>query len=212
MKKYIKNTIDVYDKLGAAYLSSVGNATPDEIHAFIHGLPTSAKVLDVGCAGGRDSKIFADHGFYVTGIDLCEPFLQEAQNNVPSGTFIQQDVLELDFEDAYFDGIWACAVLLHLEKKDLPQVLSDFYRLLKPNGSVFIAVKQGEGERSVVDSLSGGNSRFFSFYQLAEIEALVRAAGFTVNYSKIKDDDTGRGEVKWIRMIAEKGEERSDSL
>lgn len=204
MKEYIKNTIDVYDKLGTAYLTSVSNAAPDEIHAFIRELPPSAKVLDVGCAGGRDSKIFADHGFYVTGIDLCEPFLQEARKNVPSGTFIKQDVLDLGFEDGHFNGIWACAVLLHLEKKDLPQVLADFHRILKQDGFLFIGVKQGEGEQSVIDRLSGGNSRFFSFYQQDEIETIVRAAGFTISYSKIKDDDTGRAEVKWIRMIAKK--------
>lgn len=118
-------------------------------------------------------------------------------------------MLELDFEEAYFDGIWACAVLLHLEKKDLSKVLSDFYRMLKQGGLIFIGVKQGEGERSIVDSLSDGNSRFFSFYQKDEIQTLVKAAGFNVTYSKIKDDDTGRGEVKWIRLIAEKVEKRS---
>lgn len=37
-----------------------------------------------------------------------------------------------------------------------------------------------------------------------EIEALVRAAGFNVIYSKIRSDDAGRDEVKRIRMIAEK--------
>lgn len=204
MQEYTKKTVSIYDKLGSKYLASIDNATPDEMHVFIDKLPSEGNILDVGCAGGRDSKIFVDHGFHVTGIDLCEPFLEEAKKRVPSGLFLKKDILELDFEEAYFDGIWACAVLLHLEKKDLPKVLNDFYRILKTSGLMFIGVKQGEGEQSVIDSLSDGNSRFFSFYQKDEIEALVRAAGFDVIYSEIRDDDTGRGEVKWIRMIAEK--------
>lgn len=208
MNEYTKKTISIYDQLGSKYLSSIDKATPDEIDIFIDKLPNKANILDVGCAGGRDSKIFADHNFNVTGIDLCEPFLQEARKRVPIGIFLRKDILELDFEEAYFDGIWACAVLLHLEKKDLPKALRDFYRILKQDGLMFIGVKQGEGEQSVVDSLSDGNSRFFSFYQKDEIEALVKAAGFNVTYSKTREDDTGRGEVKWIRMIAEKVEKR----
>ncbi len=208
MKEYTKSTISIYDKLGRQYLSNIDNATPNEINIFIDKLPSKARILDVGCAGGRDSEVFVERGFNVTGIDLCEPFLQEAKKRVPTGLFLKRDVLELDFEEAYFDGIWACAVLLHLEKKDLPKVLTDFYRILKTGGSMFIGVKQGEGEQSIVDSLSDGNSRFFSFYQKDGIEALVGEAGFKITYSQIRDDDTGRSEVKWIRMIAEKVEKR----
>lgn len=208
MREYTEKTIRIYDKLGTNYLSSIDKATPDEIHIFMDKLPSNAHILDVGCAGGRDSRMFVDRGFNVTGIDLCEPFLQEARRSVSSAVFLKKDVLELDFEEASFDGIWACAVLLHLEKKDLPKALSDFYRILKQQGVLFIGIKHGDGEQSVVDSLSDGNSRFFSFYQKDEIEALVRAAGFNITYSEIRDDDTGRGEVKWIRLIAAKTEKR----
>ncbi len=206
MKSYIQKTIQVYDALGAKYLSNIDNATPEEIHLFIKDLPSQGKVLDVGCAGGRDSKVFSDEGFQVTGIDLCEEFLVRARARVPGAVFLQEDLLDLTFSEESFHGIWACAVLLHLEKADLPKVLGDFFRILKPGGSLFIGVKEGEGERSVIDSLSDGKSRYFSFYREDEIASIVEAAGFKITSSQIKEDLTGRNEVKWIRMIAKKAQ------
>ncbi len=45
-----------------------------------------------------------------------------------------------------FDGIWACASLLHVSLNELPDV---FYRLLlalKPNGVIYFSFKYGQGE------------------------------------------------------------------
>lgn len=204
MKQYTKKTIEVYDRLGAKYLSNIANAQPDEIELFMKELPAGGKVLDVGCSGGRDSKIFADNGFKVTGIDLCKPFLIEARERVPDGVFLEKDLLELDFEAESFDGIWACAVLLHLEKTDVPKALKGFYNILKSDGTMFIGVKQGEGEKQVIDSLSDGNSRYFSFFEKDEIEGLVEGAGFRVVYSEIREDAAGREGVWWIRVIGKK--------
>ena len=204
MKEYVKRTIGVYDRLGIKYLSSIESVAPDEIRLFVKELPKNSSVLDVGCAGGRDSKFFSDSGLRVTGIDLCKRFLDEAKKRVPDGLFLKKDLLLLNFKKESFDGIWASAVLLHVEKRDLLKVLNDLNNLLKSNGVIFIGVKQGVGERSVIDKLSDGQSRYFSFYSKKEIENCVQDSGFSIIYSKIRDDDTGRNYVKWIRIIARK--------
>lgn len=204
MKDYVKKTIEVYDRLGSKYTSSIEKAVIDETEMFMEKLPNGSKILDVGCSGGRDSKLFTDAGFEVIGIDLCEDFLTLARKNVSAAIFLKKDLLELDFEDESFDSIWASAVLLHLEKEDITKVLHDFYRILKKDGIVFIAVKKGAGEKFVTDSLSGGNSRYFSFYTKDEIENFIQKAGFKIIYSKIRGDETGRNEVQWIRIFAQK--------
>lgn len=205
MKEYIKKTIDVYDKLGKQYLDDVKHATPGEITLFMQNLPVEASVLDVGCAGGRDSKIFFDEGFRITGIDLCEQFLTEAEKYVPGGSFYKKDVLELDFEKESFDGIWASAILLHLDKTDVVEALKNFYELLKCGGVLFVGVKLGEGEDVVADKLSQGNDRYFSYYTEKEMDGLIEEAGFSIIYSKvINGDDVGRDELKWLRIITRK--------
>ena len=55
-----------------------------------------------------------------------------------------------------YDGIWACASILHLEKGDLPDVLQKMANALKTGGVIYTSFKYGdfEGER---------NGRYFTY-------------------------------------------------
>ena len=99
-----KKTIEAYVKLGEKYLGH--GKTAREFPEFIKLLPKGGRVLDVGCAGGRDSKRFTQKGFKVIGIDLVDLFLKIARKNVPKAKFIKGNIL--DFKQ-----------LCGLEKSDL---------------------------------------------------------------------------------------------
>lgn len=45
-----------------------------------------------------------------------------------------------------FDGIWACASLLHVSRSELPAVLGNFHRALKTGGVMYASFKYGGGE------------------------------------------------------------------
>jgi SAM-dependent methyltransferase len=53
---------------------------------------------------------------------------------------------EIEFADR-FDGIWACASLLHVSEKELENVLVRFHRALKRDGVLYASWKYGEAER-----------------------------------------------------------------
>jgi hypothetical protein len=46
-----------------------------------------------------------------------------------------------------FDGIWACASLLHVPRSMLPAVLCRLERALKPGGHLYLSFKYGGSER-----------------------------------------------------------------
>lgn len=171
---------------------------------FISLLPKGAKVLDVGCAGGRDARIFAAKGFKVIGIDLVASFLNAARKNVPKAKFIKMDMRELKFPKSYFDAIWANAVLVHILKKDFSTVLKSFNRILKPRGKLDLRMKKGKGVKEVSENLSLYNKRIFIYLSKTELEKLVKKAGFNILQSKLFPDELGRKEVKWIGIQAEK--------
>ena len=58
MNKQYKKTIDLYKKLGKKYIDDTYKIKVRELPEFIKKLPGNSLVLDVGCAGGRDSKKF----------------------------------------------------------------------------------------------------------------------------------------------------------
>lgn len=202
-KKY-QETIKVYEKLGKGYVNYVEPYTPKEFYDFIKLLPQNGRVLDVGCCGGRDSKKFIEKGFKVIGIDLTNSFLKEARKRVPEAKFIKMDLRYLKFPKNYFDAIWAQAVLLHLEKKDMTKALKGFYRVLKDNGKIHIRVKKGRGIYYNKEKLLGKERRLFTCFLKKELEDFVKKVGFKIISSRFFPDDAGRKGVKWICIWAEK--------
>jgi SAM-dependent methyltransferase len=68
--------------------------------------------------------------------------------------------------DREFDGIWACAALLHIARQDLDSVLARLTRALKPGGVLYLSFKYGDAER-----IEGG--RFFNDLNEAVLEAVL---------------------------------------
>lgn len=122
---------NVYNKLGNDYLEKSKDLDPIERPRFRNQFQPGDTILDVGCAGGRDSKFFADSGLVVTGVDLSDVFISQARKAVPSATFINSNLLDLDFPENSFHGIWAQAVLLHLKRPDVPKALNKFYKFFR---------------------------------------------------------------------------------
>ncbi len=204
MKDEYKKIIEVYEKMGNKYLKNIKSLTPTEFYDFVKLLQPKSKILDVGCAGGRDSKRFRQRNFNVFGIDLVDSFLKEARKNVFGVKFIKMDMRKLEFPENYFDAIWANAVLLHLKKKDVPKTLREFHRVLRPGGKLQIRVKQGQGQGYEKDELSGGEKRFFTYFSKDEAEKFVRNADFEIINSGNITDESGRKGVMWISILAEK--------
>lgn len=197
-------TQKTYDALGTQYLDAIRDDSPSEIDEFIAEVPEGGRVLDVGCAGGRDSAIFASRGFEVIGIDLSKAFLAEAKKLVPGATFFKMDLRELTFPEEHFDAVWTNAVLLHLKKSEAPKALAMLLFVLKRGGIIHVRVKEGTGEKYVTDELSQGRRRFFSFYEPGELEKMMGDIGFAVDPPRVFGDEIGREGVRWISIWAKK--------
>lgn len=121
---------------------------------FIQYLPTdrAASVLDLGCGTGRDTRAFYEMGYQVDAIDALPEFCEAA--SAYSGIPVRcMTFLELDETEKY-DGIWACASLLHAPLSDQVEIYTRIVRALRIGGCFYVSYKYGdfEGER---------NERFF---------------------------------------------------
>jgi ubiquinone/menaquinone biosynthesis C-methylase UbiE len=126
--------------------------------------------------------------------------LAQARSRLPAVPLVRADLRRIPFASGTFDGIWACASLLHLRRTELPTTLTELCRLLRwPGGVLYVALKGGQGERWVAGS--SGERYFFAYYQPAEVETLLDAAGFQVVESWVTPDQAGRDEP-WINGVA----------
>lgn len=171
MSEMWKNkTIEYYDDPTNAYANQTVHADMSAIYErFQKCLAPGAAVLDAGCGSGRDSLHFMKAGYAVTAIDASQEMCAFASR------LLQQEVRQLRFQeldyDACFDGIWACASLLHVPERQQAEVFHRLMRALVPGGVLYASWKYGETERTEASS-----GRLFCDMTEQRAEALVKEA------------------------------------
>lgn len=118
-----------------------GESTPDLVnkyHAFLKMLGEGRKrILDVGCGTGKASLFFARLGHQVCCVDLSTGMLRETMNQKSDDHDLNMtlaNMKRLPFVSNSFDGLWTMAAVVHLPRQDRKTALSEFFRVLKPDG------------------------------------------------------------------------------
>lgn len=196
-------TIQQYNKIADKYAKNIENRIPiDGINKFVSFLKTTPKVVDIGCAAGRDSKTLYDKGVDITGIDLSEKLLAIAKKKYPYVQFQKADIRKLPFPDNTFDGIWAHAVFHHLDIEDMLPTLKEWNRVLKSKGVIYLSTKMGKGNWQGKDELSAGEQRKFTLLTQKELHQMLTKAEFTKIELKVKKDLTRN--LYWLRGFYKK--------
>ena len=164
---------------------------------FLEKLNPDAYILDFGCGAGRDTKYFLSRGYQIDAIDGSEQLCRIASKY--TGIKVRQMLFqELDEKEKY-DGIWACASILHLPKKQLREVLENMYAALKSGGWIYTSFKHGkfEGER---------NGRYFTDFTTDTFKEFIHDMhGLKIEEHWITGDARpGRGEEKWLNLLLQK--------
>ncbi len=187
--------VEYYNKnADSFFVGSVAADMSDVQSRFLTFVPAGGRILDAGCGSGRDSKAFLDAGYDVVSFDASEEMCRRASE------YIGKPVLNMRFEDvayeAEFDGIWACASLLHVPVEELPDVLKKMGRALKPGGVMYASFKYGEG------TVFRGERQFSDFTEVS-IVPLFEQAGFEIVSNIVGSDSRpGREDEKWVNVIA----------
>jgi SAM-dependent methyltransferase len=161
---------------------------------FLAHLPAGGAVLDAGCGSGRDALAFYQAGYVVSAFDGSARLAEMAAR--ATGLPVRHLAFaEMDWEAA-FDGVWACATLLHLAPVELPDAFANIRRALKPGGAFFCSFKEGETERMA-------NGRYFNDQTLESLRALLVSAGFEPLELWDSDDvRPGRALERWVSAVS----------
>lgn len=164
---------------------------------FLSRLPAMAHILDFGCGSGRDTKAFLEQGYQVDAIDgsieLCK--LASEYTGIQVYHMFFQELSAV----SEYDGIWACASILHLTREDLSKVMRKMITALKPNGIIYTSFKYGtfEGER---------NGRYFTDMTEETFADFIRDRKELQTEEEWVSSDVrpGRSEEKWLNLILRK--------
>ncbi len=107
-------------------------------------LPKHSLICDAGCGpSGHIGKYLFDKGHKIKGIDISPKCIQIARDYNPELDFEVMDLSKMNFADNSFDAIISFYSITYTPKKYLDLIISEFHRVLKPNGIVLIVVKKG---------------------------------------------------------------------
>ena len=196
-KEKIKQVVDTYNKFAKIYADHTSQKLLQfQLTKFISLLPDKGKILDAGCGCGRDSEYLQDEGLPVVAVDLSDGMLEQAKlKNVNA---IKMDLINMNFQDNEFSGIWCMATLADIPKDEAKKVIKYFHKMLKPDGTIYIAVKEGKGEQIIEKERYGNMPRFYAFYKKEELESLLKENDFEIIESIISIDEG----TKWVETFA----------
>ena len=161
---------------------------------FLKELQPGTAILDFGCGSGRDTKAFLERGYHVTAIDgspeLCR--LASAYTGIPVRQMLFTELSDVKT----YDGIWACASILHVPSAELPKVFRRLIAALKPGGVMYASFKYGtfEGDR---------NGRWFTDFTEEKFTAFLKQfPELTIKDQWISADvRPGRENEQWLNVI-----------
>ena len=159
------STIDYYDQNAQEYYERTVDADLAEIREYFLGfLRRDARILDFGCGSGRDAKAFSEAGRTVEALDGSQELCRIASE------YLGMDVRNMMFQDfeetEAYDGLWACASILHLTYEEIMDVMKRIHGALKPQGVFYTTFKYGtfEGER---------DGRYYTDFEEKKMERLL---------------------------------------
>lgn len=158
-------------------------------------LDNNAKtILDIGFGSGRDSLYFSNK-YELYSIDPLKEFCEYGKSLGLKNVYCMK-VQDMDYIDM-FDGIWACASLLHVPSNELVEVLNKCYIALKENGVMYCSFKYGEyeGER---------NGRFFIDLNEESFRKYILKTKFKILEICITEDVRPDRNEKWLNAVIKK--------
>ena len=139
-------SVAFYDDNARVFIEQTRDVDMESLYErFCSLLPDHGSVLDVGSGSGRDALAFKQMGYEVVAFDASIEMVEATRR------YANVETHHARFEDftseQRFDGIWACASLLHVRRGSLGFVLERFGSLLKKGGAFYLSFKMGEQER-----------------------------------------------------------------
>ena len=194
-----------YDRMADEYADWAARIADDPRECFVAELEgrldPGSRVLDLGCGAGVPTGVLLAQRFDVLGVDISAAQLERARRAVPSATFVQADIAELELPDASLDAVVALYSITHVPRELHPEVFRRIARWLRTGGLLVASL----GARGSEDWLGEwlGVEMFFSSWDADTNRRLLRDAGFELLLDEVLTMQEPDGPATFLWVLAQ---------
>lgn len=201
IEQNVAATVASYDRIAADYVRHIyhelegkpfDRAFLDRFAPQLHGRGT---VCDMGCGPGHIARYLADRGLTMVGVDLSPEMVAQAAALNPDIKFFVDNMLALAVPDETWAGIAAFYSIIHIPRAQILSVLTEFRRVIKPEGLLLLAFHLGEADLHETEIWGHPVELDYTLYGSAEMADYLREAGFDVE--EVAERDPYAPEVEY---------------
>jgi SAM-dependent methyltransferase len=201
-----RDTVQSYDAIAAEYAAEAATMpewVATEIEAFATELGGSGRVLEIGSGGGRDARELEKRGMSVRRTDVSKGFVEllrasgfEADRLDP----LTDDLADPQRPGTPYDGIWACACLIHVVREDVSTVLARLAEATRTGGRLHVSVREGDGEKVSTHGSAAAPRRYVeTYWREPALRSALTDAGWRV--SEVRRC-IGKPDDRWLSVRA----------
>ena len=195
-----RSTIDYYNNNADLYVKNTIDVEFSDIQDwFLSQIPPGSLILDFGCGTGRDSRYFLQKGYRVEACDGSEVMARIAAQF--TGISVKHMLFSDLNETERYDGIFACASILHVSSSELPVILNKMKKATKVGGIIYVSFKYGTFEGIRED-------RYFTNQTEKTLKEMLRNInGLEIIGMRITNDvRTERKNERWLNVLLRRSE------
>jgi len=201
-----QDTVRSYDATAAQYAAEAA-AMPEwvatEIDAFVTALGGVGRVLEIGSGGGRDARVLEQRGISVRCTDVSKGFvelLRKAGFEADLLDPLNEDLTDPQRPGTPYDGVWACASLIHVARQDFATVLRRLAEATRAGGRLYASVRDGDGKDLSTHGSATAPRRYTeTYWREPALRSAVTVAGWLVNDVRRY---IGRPDDPWLSIRA----------
>lgn len=132
-------------------------------------------VIDAGCGPGHWTDFLHKRGVDISGVDLVPEFIESARIRFPEVSFRVSSLRALDVADGSLNGVLAWYSLIHLAPAELPHILAELARVLRPQGHLLVGFFDGASAEPFDHVITKAY-----YWSIDQMSRLLQDAGFEV--------------------------------
>ena len=195
---WLADTRTSYDAVAVSYAELMNGSLDDvpylravlALFADLMRRAGGGPVADVGCGPGDVTAHLNGLGVDVFGIDLSPGMVEVARRDHPTLRFEVGTMTALDLGDATLAGLLSFWSLVHVPDAEVPAILGEFHRVLRPGCRVLLGFHAGDRSTHKTEGYGGHPMNVYVYRRpLARVSGWLRDAGFAVEAEVALDPD-----------------------